>query len=373
MPDPVPFVDLKAQHQPLREQFLGAITEVLDSGAFCLGPAVERFEQAWAAYCGARHAVAVQSGTAALQAALIAAGVGRGDEVVTAANTFVATVGAIHFVGARPVLVDMDPASYNLDPGRLEAAITERTRAIIPVHLYGQMADMDPILEIAAARGIPVIEDASQAHGARYKGKGAGTMGVAGCFSFYPGKNLGALGEGGAVVTDDDEAALTMRRFRNHGGVARYEHKIPGLNYRMHGFQGAALNVKLPHLDGWNERRREVARRYDAALAGTPLVLPRELPERRHIYHLYVVQVDDRDGFMAYLGEHGVASGIHYRQPCHLLEAYAHLGYGPGDFPAAEAASDRIVSLPMFPAMTDAQVDRVVEVIQGYFAARGGQ
>ncbi len=358
----VPFLDLKAHHEPLRAQIDAAIAEVIDSNAFAGGPFVAKFEEEFAAYCGARFAIGVGSGTDALWLTLLALGVGPGDEVITVPNTFMATAEAISYCGARPVFVDIEERTYTLDPGLLEQAITPKTKAIIPVHLFGQCADMDPIIEIASRHNIPIVEDACQAHGAEYKGKKAGTMGVAGCFSFYPGKNLGAFGEAGAVVTNDPELCLAIQMLRDHGQAKRYVHSKIGWNARMDGIQAAVLRVKLKNLDFVNARRRANARVYDKLLAGyDDVVTPIEAPHNTHVYHVYAVRVTDRDSVLDALGKRGVSCGIHYPVPIHLQEAYQWLGYGVGSFPIAEQCAAELLSLPMYPELTREQIGYVCE------------
>jgi dTDP-4-amino-4,6-dideoxygalactose transaminase len=360
----VKFVDLHAMHAPLMDEFRRVFERVVENSSFILGAEVSRFEEAFAKYLGADHCIAVTNGTVALELALLAMGVGPGDEVITVPNTFIATCEAVSAVGARPVFVDVDAISYNMDPTLVERAITPRTKVLLPVHLYGQTADMDPLLEIASRHGIQVLEDACQAHGAEYKGRKAGTMGVAGCFSFYPGKNLGALGEGGGVVTSDAQLAARMRLLRDHGSLRKYEHTVPGYNFRLEGLQGGILAVKLPHLDGWNDRRRVAAEHYDNLLAGNGIIPPVELPYAHHIYHLYVIQSDDREQLRKDLNAAGVETGLHYPGPLHLQEAYKSLGYTKGDFPVCERLADRILSLPMFPDITREQVEYVVSVVK---------
>jgi len=356
----VPFVNLALLHRDLKEELEEVFSRVLQNSSFILGPEVERFEQDFAAYCGTKYCVAVSSGTAALHLTLASLGIGAGDEVITVPHTFIATAEAISAVGATPVFVDIDPQSFCMDAMLLEAAITERTRAIIPVHLYGQMADMDPIRAVAARYGLPVVEDACQAHGAEYKSQKAGSLGVAGCFSFYPGKNLGACGEGGAVTTDDAELAQKLRMWRDHGSRKKYEHQFAGLNMRMDGLQGGILAVKLRYLDRWNEERREIARQYASALDGTSVIPPVEMSYGRHVYHLYVVQTDDRDALRQQLAELEIESGLHYPIPLHLQDAYRSLGYKRGDFPVTEHVKDRILSLPIYPEIAVDVVDRVI-------------
>ena len=355
----IPLVDLRAQYAALKPDIEAAIGRVLESAQFVLGPAVEAFERAFASYCAVPDAVAVNSGTSALQVALLAAGIGRGDEVITVPFTFVATVAAIEYTGATPVLVDIDPDYYTMDPAAIARAITPRTKAIIPVHLFGQPADMDPILDIARQHRLVVIEDAAQAHGAEYKGRRVGSIGDIGCFSFYPGKNLGAYGEGGAAVTAVPEYAETMRLLRNWGEKTRYEHSIKGFNFRMDGFQGAVLGVKLRHLDAWTEARRSRAAVYATHLAGSAASTPAVRRDVRHVYHVYVVRVPEREVWRARLQSLGIQTGVHYPIPVHLQPAYRNLGYRAGDFPVAEALAAEVLSLPMFPELTDEQIKEV--------------
>jgi dTDP-4-amino-4,6-dideoxygalactose transaminase len=360
----VPYLDLRAQYHSIKPEIDAAVLRVLESTQYTLGDDVAAFERAFAGYCRTSDAVGFNSGTSALHVALLAAGVGPGDEVVTVPFTFIATVAAIIYTGARPVLVDVDPDFYTMDPVRLEHAITPRTKAIVPVHLYGQPADMDPIMDIARRHGIPVIEDAAQAHGADYKGRRCGSFGRLACFSFYPGKNLGAYGEAGAVVTDDPDLARHMRLLRSWGEAKRYEHSLKGFNYRMEGIQGAVLNVKLKYLEQWTEARRACAARYRCGLAGTKVVVPAERPGSRHVYHVYAVRVPERDAVRHRLTEAGIQTGVHYPIPAHLQPAYADLGYGFGDFPVSEALAGQVLSLPIFPELTDAQIDTVVHALR---------
>ncbi|HYP02752.1 MAG TPA: DegT/DnrJ/EryC1/StrS family aminotransferase [Pyrinomonadaceae bacterium] len=366
----IPFVDLQAQYRAIKREVDEAIARVVESAAFILGREVEAFESAFAEYLGARLCVGVSNGTAAIQLAVMACDIGAGDEVIVPANTFFATAEAVSTAGAVPVFVDADPVSYTIDVNRIEAAITPRTRAIIPVHLYGQAADLDPIFDIAARHHLAVIEDAAQAHGALYKGRRVGARGRANCFSFYPGKNLGAYGEGGAVVTNDAEVARRVRLLRDHGSEQKYRHDIIGYNFRLEGMQGAVLSVKLKYLDGWNDLRRAHAARYGELLAGAhsagALALPEELPYARHIYHLYVVQTSERDELQKHLTAAGVQTGIHYPVPVHLQPAYRALGKRAGDFPEAERQAARVLSLPMFPELTDEQIARVAEAIRSF-------
>jgi dTDP-4-amino-4,6-dideoxygalactose transaminase len=344
----VKFVDLSAQHKPLEAELKETFNRVLSNCSFVLGPEVEKFEKAFAAFCGVAHCVTVTNGTAALQLVLQGLGVGPGDEVITVAHTFIATAEAVNAAGARPVFMDIDPVSYTMDPARIEAAITPRTKAIIPVHLYGQPADMDAINAIGAKHKIPVIEDSCQAHGASYKGRRAGSLGAAACFSFYPSKNLGACGEGGAVTTNDAELAKKVRMLRDHGSVKKYEHDFPAYNLRLEGIQGGVLAVKLPHLDGWNKNRRILAARYDELLAGSKVQTPKEMPYAEHVYHLYVVLAEDREALKCALNEQGIETGLHYPIPLHLQKAYEYLGYKKGDFPVSEHVASHLLSLPMY-------------------------
>lgn len=340
--------------------------EVIDQSAFAGGPFVARFEERFAEFCSARHAIGVGNGTDALWLSLLALGVGHGDEVITVANTFMATAEAISFCGATPVFVDTDAVTHTMDPRLVEAAITPRTKAIIPVHLYGQTADMDPILTVARKHNLPVVEDACQAHGAEYKGRKAGTLGVTGCFSFYPGKNLGALGEAGAVTTDDPELCQKIKTLREHGQPKKYHHSMIGWNARMDGVQAAALRVKLARLAGWNDQRRAHAARYNSLLAGVQgVVLPKEASYAKHVYHIYPVLVARRDDVLREMAEHGVACGVHYPVPVHLQEAYAHLQLRRGSFPVCEGVADRLLSLPMYPELTEAQIEYVASTLAG--------
>ncbi len=360
----VPFLDLKAHHAACRGELAAAISEVIEESAFAGGPFVNRFEESFAEFCETRHAVGVGSGTDALWLALAALGIGPGDEVITVPMTFIATVEAISRTGARPVFVDVEESTYTMDPAALERAVTPRTKAIIPVHLFGQMADMGPILRFARERGIAVIEDAAQAHGARYAGHRAGSLGTAGCFSFYPGKNLGAFGEAGAVVTQDAGLAERMRMFRDHGQVRKYHHAEIGWNCRMDGIQAAVLQVKLGYLENRNERRRRHAAHYSRALSGVPgLVLPDCGPSRSHVSHIYAIRVADRNTFMQHLESRGIGCGIHYPVPVHLQPAYSCLGHRRGSFPVSERCAAEFVSLPMYPELTASQIGAVVAAV----------
>lgn len=351
----VPFLDLKAQYDSIKTEIDSAIQAVLDSCAFAGGPFVEQFEKEWAAFCGVKHAIGVGNGTDALWLALLALGVGRGDEVITVANTFMATAEAISLTGATPVFIDIDERYYTMNPELLERAITPRTKAIIPVHLFGQCADMDPILEIGKRRGIPVIEDACQAHGAMYKGKKAGSMGEAAAFSFYPGKNLGAYGEAGAVTTNRDDLATAMRMLRDHGQAKKYYHDIIGWNARMDGIQGAVLSVKLKHLEDWNNKRRQWASIYDRELTGLcGLMTPTSRTDSLHVYHIYSIRVKDRDRVIVKLQLQGIGCGIHYPLGLHRQKAYEHLN--SADLPVAEVCACDFISLPMFPEISEEQL-----------------
>ncbi|HEY6507948.1 MAG TPA: DegT/DnrJ/EryC1/StrS family aminotransferase [Vicinamibacterales bacterium] len=365
----IPFVDLQAQYRAIKPELDAAVLRVLENAQFILGPAVAAFESDFAAFCGTTEAIGVNSGTSALHLALLAAGVGPGDEVITVPYTFVATVSAIEYTGARPVFVDVEPGYWTMDPAQIEQAIGPRTKAIVPVHLYGQPADMDPILEIARRRGLAVIEDACQAHGSEYKGRRCGSMGDLGCFSFYPGKNLGAYGEAGAVVTSDASMARRIRLLRAWGEETRYEHKYRGFNYRMDGLQGAVLGVKLKYLERWTEARRAHAAEYSRQLAATPARVPVERPGVRHVYHVYVVQLADRDLWRARLTDAAVQTGVHYPIPVHLQPAYRDLGYDAGAFPVSEAAARCVLSLPMFPELTAAQIAEVAAVLRAPVSA----
>lgn len=360
----VPFLDLKAQYGQIKDEVHEALTKVMENTAFVLGDAVKSFEQAFAAHHGAKHCVAVSSGTAALHVALLAMGIGPGDEVIVPANTFIATAEAVSHCGASPAFVDASEADYCIDPEKIAAAITEKTKAIVPVHLYGQPAEMDQVLAVADKHGLPVLEDCAQAHDAEYKGRKVGTFGRAGAFSFYPGKNLGAYGEGGAVVTNDDDIATKIRMLRDHGSARKYYHDFVGYNYRMHGFQGAVLGVKLKYLVEWTDQRRRAAAKYRDVLADLPVVLPPEKDHVRHVYHLFVIRVRNRDAVMAALKEKGVATGIHYPIPLHLTGTYSGLGYKEGDFPAAESAAAEVLSLPIYPKLTDDMIQYVAACLR---------
>ena len=360
----IPFVDLRAQSRALHDEYEGALWPVVDRAAFSLGPELVEFEEAFAAFCETGYCVGVSSGTDAVKLALLCAGVGAGDEVIVPANTFIATAEAVSHLGATPVFVDVLADTALIDPRAVAGAVTDATRAVVPVHLFGQPADMEAVQVVAGRHGLLVVEDACQAHGARYRGKRAGSLGSAAAFSFYPGKNLGALGDGGAVTTNVLEIDERLRLFRNHGQADKHTHAVIGYCDRLHNLQAALLSVKLQHLEEWNAARRAAARRYDELLAEvegvTPIVCGADVEP---VYHLYVVQVDDRDRVRDELGEAGIQTGIHYPVPLHLQPAYAHLGHGRGDFPVAEALADRLLSLPMFPEIAAAQQERVVATL----------
>jgi dTDP-4-amino-4,6-dideoxygalactose transaminase len=373
MADPtiqVPYLDLKAQYRSIKPEIDAAIAGVLESAQFVLGSEVSGFEREFAAYCGSAECVALNSGTSALHLALLAAGVKAGDEVITVPFTFVASVAAVIYAGARPVLVDIDPRSYTMDPSKLEAAITPRSRAILPVHLYGQPTDMDSIMEVARRHRLAVIEDAAQAHGAHYKGRPIGNRSDITCYSFYPTKNLGAYGEGGAVTTNNAEYAETIRKLRDWGQDSKYHHVFRGYNYRMEGLQGAILRVKLRHLNQWIEARRAVAGRYANMLANCGVDLPQEMPWARHVYHVYTLRAEDRDGLRSALQAEGIQTAVHYALPAHLQPAYSDLGYSKGSFPQSEAAAAQVLSLPIYPEIPEQAVVRVGNAVKKALSRR---
>jgi len=367
---PVPYFDLPQQIRSIRSELDAAITRALDNCTFCLGPDVAQFEKDFARFCGAEHCVGFNNGTSALHVAMKLLDLGPGDEVITTPFTFIATSWAICYVGARPIFVDIDDATFNLDPKLVERAITPRTRAILPVHLYGHPADVDPLLEISRKHNLPIVEDAAQAHGAKYRGRRVGTFGQMSCFSFYPGKNLGACGESGALVTSEAALAIRARALRDHGSTQRYYHDEIGFNYRMEGIQGSVLTVKLRHLDAWTRERRRVAHRYHELLADSPLQLPREAAYAESAWHLYVVRHPRRDELKQRLEANQIGCGMHYPVPLHLQKAFAHLGYKPGDFPVAEKAARECLSLPIYPELTEAQLQRVTDVILDFYEQR---
>jgi len=363
----VPFLDLKQQYRNLRPDLLHAIEEVLDAAYYIQGPKVVEFEEAFAQYCGAKQAIAVDSGSAALQLVLLALDVGPGDEVIVPTNTFIATAAAVHVVGARTVFVDADPATWQMDVEKVAAAMKDRCRAVVAVHLYGQPLSLGALTDLCSERKIPLIEDAAQAHGARFASKRIGSFGRAACFSFYPGKNLGAFGDGGAVTTDDIQLAERVRRLRDHGRLTKYEHGEVGFNYRMDAIQGVVLRHKLRFLDEWNERRRVWAQRYREQLAQLPLRLPAPILQTEPVHHLFPVCCSSRDALAKFLCERGVETGVHYPVPLHLQPAFAHLGYKKGDFPAAERIGQEVLSLPIFPEMTEEQFHYVCRSIADFF------
>lgn len=361
----VPFIDLKAQYASIKEEINAAVQDVLQSCAFAGGPYVEQFEEQFADYCSCRYGIGVGSGTEALWLTLLALGIGKGDEVITVSNTFIATAEAISFCGATPVFVDIDEKTCNMAPHLIENAVTEKTKAVIPVHLYGQTADMDPITEAAQKHNLYIIEDACQAHGAEYKGNKAGSLGIAGCFSFYPGKNLGAYGEAGAVVTDDTGLAENIRFLRDHGQPQKYSHRMIGWNARMDGIQGAVLTVKLNHLDQWNALRRQNAVLYKHTLnTADGILLPEETDNRKHVYHLFPVRLRYRDELLSDLKAKDIHCAIHYPLPIHLQDAYKHLGLKAGAFPVTEKAAAEVLSLPMFPELTEPMIEQVCNEIK---------
>ena len=368
----IPFLDLKGQYKEIKPQVDAAVARVIESAQFVLGPEVAAFEERFAAYCGVRHCVALNSGTSALHLALLAAGVGPGDEVITVSMTFVATTAAILYCGAKPVFVDVDPDTWTMDPNLLKAAITPRTKAILPVHLHGLMADMDPIIEIADRAGLIVIEDAAQAHGSEYRGRRAGSVGDIGCFSFYPGKNLGAYGEAGAAVTNSSGLARQLALLRDWGQESKYNHVLPGYNFRMDGIQGAVLNVKMAYIERWTEARRTVASHYDRLLARAQFKRPAPPPHCRHVYHVCAVEVEHRDQVQKALSAAGIGTGIHYPVPVHLQKAYGELGYGRGDFPVTEAIANRFLSLPIYAELQPEQVANVVLELENASLVRAG-
>ena len=367
MSEPVPYLDLKAQLKPLRAELDAAIARTLDNCSFCLGPDVAQFEKEFAAFCGAQHALGFNSGTSALHVAMRLLGVGPGDEVITTPYTFIATSWAISYCGAKPVYVDIDEATFNLNPALIEKAITPKTKAVLPVHLYGQPFDVDAVAAVCKKRNLPFVEDAAQAHGAQYKGKSVGTFGATSCFSFYPAKNLGACGEGGALVTNDAKLAARAKSLREHGSNVRYHHDEVGYNYRLEGIQGAVLGVKLKHLAHWTRERQRVANRYAELLRDTPLQLPTVTAGNESAWHLYTVRAPRRDELKKFLDENKIGNAVHYPMPLHLQKVYANLGYKLGDFPVAEKASREVLSLPMFPELTDAQIQRVAVVVKEFF------
>jgi dTDP-4-amino-4,6-dideoxygalactose transaminase len=359
----VPLLDLQSEYAELRDEVLPALDRVCRDSSFVQGAEVEAFEREFADFCGVKHCVALSSGTAALHLGLLGLGVQSGDEVITTPNSFLATAEAITYCGARPVFVDIDPATANLDPRLIERSITPRTRAILPVHLYGRPADMDAIREIAARRHLRILEDAAQAHAARYRAQRVGSLGLAAAFSFYPTKNLGTYGEGGALTTNDDAIAKFARAARSHGQTARYEHEFPGYNYRMQGFQGAVLRIKLRRLHAWTQKRREIAKEYRRLFEGARLEMPQDDARDECVYHQFVIYVGNRNSVIAQLSARGIDTAVHYPRPIHLQPAYSSLGYPAGTFPNAERACERVLSLPLFPSMTAEQVKYVASSV----------
>lgn len=355
----VPFLDLKAQYSQIKDEVHSALNKVMENTDFVLGDAVKDFEMAFGAHHGAENCMAVSSGTSALHVALLAMGIGPGDEVIVPANTFIATAEAVSHCGAKPVFVDICETDYCIDPTKIEAAVTRNTKAVIPVHLYGQPAEMDEILAVAHKHRLKVLEDCAQAHDAEYKGRKIGTFGCAGAFSFYPGKNLGAYGEGGTVITNDAGIADKIRMLRDHGSPKKYHHDSVGYNYRMHGFQGAVLGVKLKYLVGWTDSRRRVAAKYRKVLKGLPIQIKSPKDHVRHVYHLFIIRMKNRDSVIRALKAKGVACGIHYPFSLHLTGAYEHLGYKRGDFPVSEGLADEILSLPIYPELTDEMIEYI--------------
>ena len=364
----VPYLDLPAQMRAIRPEIDAVIRRTLDQCSFCLGPEVVQFEKDFARFIGAKHCIGFNSGTSALHVALLLLDIGPGDEVITTPYTFVATSWAISYTGAKPVYVDIENDSFNLDPKNVESAITSRTKAILPVHLYGRPCDLGALLEISRRHRLPLVEDAAQAHGAKYRGKIVGTFGAMSCFSFYPGKNLGAYGEAGALLTQEDTLAARARSLRDHGSTQRYYHDEIGFNYRMEGIQGGVLGVKLKYLDAWTRQRRRVAQLYNELLESTPLQLPQEGADIESAWHLYVVRHPQRDELKKYLEQNGIGCGLHYPLPLHLQKAYQHLGYKRGAFPVAEKAAQECLSLPIYPELSDEQLERVTSVIKQFFA-----
>ena len=362
----VPFVDLKRQYSSIKPEIDAAIQDVLDNTAFIMGENVKNFESNFAKFCGVKHAIGVSSGTSALHLALLGAGIKPGDEVITVPNTFIATAEAISHAGAKPVFVDIDKETYTINVSKIKDKITEKTKAVIPVHLYGQMVEMDDLMELAQDNNLKIIEDSAQAHGAEYKCRKAGTIANSGCFSFYPGKNLGAYGDAGMVTTNDDEIAENVKILRDHGRSDKYEHKIIGFNHRIDALQAAILNVKLRYLNGWTDARRKNAKLYNELLSNVDVVTPVEKEYSKHVYHLYVIRTKKRDELQKYLKTHGIATGVHYPIPLHLQPAYSHLDYKEGDFTVTEEYSGEILSLPMFGELTEEEIGYVVEKIKEF-------
>ena len=369
----IPLVDLKAHYLSIKTEIDEAIQRVIDNTAFIMGEEVKGFEEEFARYCNVKYAIGTSSGTTALHLALITCGVGAGDEVITVPNTFIATAEVISQCGAKVVFVDIDEKSYNLDPETLEAAITQKTKAILPVHLYGQPANLTPIIDIAKEHNLKVIEDAAQAHGAEYNGQKVGGIGDVGCFSFYPAKNLGAFGDAGMLVTNNDEIAKKVDMLRNHGRFTKYEHLVEGYNYRLDALQAAILGAKLRHLDKWTDKRRYNANLYNELLQDANVITPKEMDYAKHVYHLYVIRATKRDELQNWLESNGISTGIHYPIPLHLQKAYEYLGHQVGDFPAAEKCANEILSLPMYPELKEEQIERIVKAIKRYIEEQKGK
>ncbi|MFC1620756.1 DegT/DnrJ/EryC1/StrS family aminotransferase [Candidatus Omnitrophota bacterium] len=365
---PIPLVDLKLQYKTIESEIKKAIEDIFAQGVFISGKPLVEFEKGFSKFCGTKYAVGVSSGTSALYLALLACNVGKGDEVITVPNTFIATTEAITAAGARPVFVDIDPEDYTIDVSKIKKAISKKTKAIIPVHIYGHLANMDAILSLAKEHGLKVIEDAAQSHGAEHKGKRAGSLGDAGCFSFYPGKNLGAYGDAGALTTNDAAIAEKVSLLRNHGRKEKYSHIIEGFNNRLDTLQAKLLSVKLAYLEDWNKSRRQVAQWYRKYLKDLSLKLPKEDKDYLDVYHLFVIETDDRDGLLSHLKEKGIFAGIHYPIPLHLQEAYKYLGYKQGDFPVTEHSSKRILSLPIFPELEESSVEFICKTIKEFIS-----
>lgn len=366
----IPFVDLKAQYAPLKDDILSGISKVFDGMQLFLGENVQGLEKEFAQFCGSPYGIGVSDGTNALHIILRALGIGAGDEVITVSHTFIATAEAILLTGAQPVFVDIDPHTCLMDVSQVEAKITSRTKAILPVHLYGQTVDMDPLLDIAARHGLRVVEDCAQAHGAQYKGRKAGTLGDAGGFSFYFSKNLGAYGEGGFITVKDADLATKIRKIRDHGSGSKYHHDLIGLNGRLDEIQAVVLRAKLPHLPQWNEKRREHAAKYNELMRDLPVQTPTELPDNYHVYHLYVIRTSNRDQLQSYLREHGIFTGVHYPIPIHLQECIAPLGYREGSLPVTEQITSEILSLPMYAELTDDQIGYIVSMIKEFVSKK---
>jgi dTDP-4-amino-4,6-dideoxygalactose transaminase len=366
MTEKIPCLDLKEQHRRIKDEIFTAFEKVYENTAFSGGPFVEEFEKAFSAYTGARHTIGVNNGTSALHLAMLALGIGQGDEVIIPANTFIATAWGVSHAGATPVFVDCEADTWQISAAAIEKAITKKTKAIIGVHLYGMPFDVDAVRAVADKHGLHLVEDAAQAQGARYKGKMAGTLGALACFSFYPGKNLGACGEAGGITTNDDNYAKHLQSLRNHGSVVRYYHDEIGYNMRMGGLEGASLSIKLRYLEGWNNRRRAIAQAYRSRITNTKVRMQHQPEWADGVHHLFVVTARDKDGFVKHLQENNIVPAYHYPVPCHLQKAYAHLGYKQGDFPNSEYLASHCISLPMYAELSDAQVEQVIETVNRF-------